>query len=127
MSELKFNKSHEWVKASDGNALIGISDHAQAELGDIVFIELPESGIKLEASAQFGTVESTKAASELYTPVGGEVVEVNDELVNNPQWINESPQDKGWMIKIKLEDPAQIDSLMDSAAYQEFIEKEAGE
>lgn len=122
---LNFLKSHEWVKLEDNNiAVVGITDYAQSQLGDIVFIELPKEGDKLEQFSQFGTIESTKAASELYTPLSGQVIEVNSELINNPQWINESPFDKGWMIKIKIGNPKELDNLMDEQAYKEFVAKE---
>ena len=122
---MKFAKSHEWAKVERGVATVGISDYAQSALGDIVFIELPGLGDKLTKGFQMGTIESTKAASELYAPVSGEVVEVNSELVNNPQWINESALEKGWMLKVKVEDISELEALMDEAAYKEFVEKEA--
>ena len=122
---MKFAKSHEWVKVENGIGTVGISDYAQAALGDIVFIELPNIGDQLSRSSQLGTIESTKAASELYVPLSGKVIEVNSELVNNPQWINESPFDKGWMIKIKVDNSSELDSIMDEASYKEYVEKEA--
>ncbi|MDD3296003.1 MAG: glycine cleavage system protein GcvH [Candidatus Omnitrophica bacterium] len=125
MSIMKFAKSHEWARVDNDTAVIGITDYAQAQLGDIVFIELPKAGDSLKQSSQLGTVESTKAASELYLPLGGKVIEVNEDLINNPQWINESPQERGWMIKIKIENPAELDGLMDEVSYKEFIDKEA--
>ncbi|MFA7677280.1 MAG: glycine cleavage system protein GcvH [Candidatus Omnitrophota bacterium] len=125
MSTTKFTKSHEWAKVDNDTAVIGITDYAQAQLGDIVFIELPKSGDSLKQSSQFGTVESTKAASELYLPLSGKVIEVNEDLINNPQWINEFPQEKGWMIKIKIENPVELDGLMDEVSYKEFVDKEA--
>ncbi len=125
MATLKFSKTHEWAKIDANIAVIGISDHAQKALGDIVFIELPKIGAKLKANAQFGTIESTKAASELYSPLSGEVTEINKELLNNPQWVNESPFERGWMIKIKVENSNEPSSLMDEAVYKEFAAKEA--
>lgn len=122
---LKFSKSHEWVKIEADTASIGITDHAQKALGDIVFIDLPKVGDKLKQSAQFGTIESTKAASELFSPLSGTVTEVNKDLINSPQWINESPLDKGWMIKIKIQDSKETSSLMDEATYNNFAAKEA--
>jgi glycine cleavage system H protein len=121
---LKFSKTHEWAKIEENIATVGITDYAQEELGDIVFIELPSVGDKLKQFSQFGTIESTKAASELYAPLSGEIIEVNNELVNNPQWINEDPQGKGWMIKIKIEELKEIENLLDEDAYKELIEKE---
>ncbi len=124
MSELKFTKSHEWVKVEGSIATVGITDYAQSQLGDIVFIELPKAGQSLKKSSQLGTIESTKAASELYAPISGEITRINSDLINNPQWINESALDKGWMAKVKLEDPAELDSLLDESAYRELVDKE---
>ena len=125
MSILEFSKTHEWAKIDKDTALIGISEYAQKSLGDIVFIELPKVKDMLKQAAQFGTIESTKAASELYSPLSGEVLEINKDLINNPQWVNESPQDKGWMIKIKIGNNNELSNLMDEAAYKEFVAKEA--
>ena len=125
MTTLKFSKTHEWAKIEANTAIIGISDYAQKSLGDIVFIELPKAGAKLKANSQFGTIESTKAASELYSPLSGEVMEISKDLINNPQWVNESPFDKGWMLKIKVENANEAASLMDEATYKEFVAKEA--
>jgi len=124
MAELKFTESHEWVRVEGNIATVGITDYAQSQLGDIVFIELPKAGQSLKKSSQLGTIESTKAASELYTPISGEITQINSDLINNPQWINESAFDKGWMAKVKLEDPAELDSLLDENAYRELVEKE---
>ncbi len=124
MSDLKFTKSHEWVRVQGDIATVGITDYAQSQLGDIVFIELPKAGEKIKKASGLGTIESTKAASELYAPVSGEVTQVNNDLVNNPQWINESALDKGWMAKVKVEDFAELDSLLDESTYREFVEKE---
>jgi len=125
MPDLKFTRSHEWVKSEGDRATVGITDYAQSQLGDIVFIELPKIGEKIKQSAQLGTIESTKAASEIYTPLSGEVIEVNDELVNSPQLINESPYESGWMVKVKIADPAELNNLMDETAYKEYIEVES--
>ncbi len=125
MGNIRFSKSHEWVKFEAGFGIVGISDYAQSQLGDIVFIELKSPGTVLKAGAQAGTVESTKTASEIYSPVSGEVIEINSGLNNNPQWINESCYEKGWMLKIKLSDPRELDALMDEDAYQKYIETEA--
>jgi glycine cleavage system H protein len=125
MAELKFTQSHEWARIEADTATIGITDYAQSQLGDVVFIELPKPGDKIKKASQFGTVESTKAASELYAPVSGEVVQVNSDLINNPQWINESALDNGWMLKVKLENPAELDNLLDESAYKELVDKEA--
>jgi len=122
MSELKFTKSHEWIRIEGDTVTTGITDYAQSQLGDIVFIELPKVGERIKQSSQIGTIESTKAASELYAPVSGEVVQVNSDLVKNPKWINESPFDKGWIAKVKIENQTEVDNLMDENAYKEFVE-----
>ena len=124
MNRLKFTKSHEWVKIEDQTATAGITDYAQKQLGDIVFIELPQIGDKVQKVSQLGTIESTKAASELYAPLSGEVIEVNSDLANNPQWVNESAQDKGWMVKIKIKNPAELEGLMDEDSYKKYVEEE---
>ena len=125
MAVLKFTKTHEWARVEGDMAVIGVSDYAQKELGDIVFVELPNVGDRVEQSYQLGTIESTKAASELHVPLTGEVVEVNNALVNNPQWINQDPMVKGWMVKVKIENPAELDNLLGEIAYKEFVEKES--
>ena len=124
MIDLKFTKSHEWVKLDGEIATIGITDYAQHQLGDVVFIELPEMGDKFEQGSQFGTIESTKAATELFIPLTGKVVEINSELSNNPQWVNENPLEKGWMIKIKVNILSEIDSLLDEGSYKKIVEDE---
>jgi len=124
MGSLKFTKTHEWVKIEGDTATIGITDYAQRQLGDIVFIELPKVGGRMKASSPCVTIESTKAASELYAPAGGEVLAVNEELAVNPQWINEEPFGRGWMIKIRIENTKEIESLLDEERYKELIEKE---
>jgi len=125
MSTLKFSKTHEWAKIDKDTAVIGITDYAQKSLGDIVFIELPKVKDKVKYTGQFGTIESTKAASELYSPLSGEVLEINKDLINNPQWVNESPLEQGWMIKVKIENSSELNNLMDEAAYKDFVAKEA--
>lgn len=125
MANIKYSKSHEWARIENDGAVIGITDHAQHALGDIVFIELPSEGLKVKQGAQFGTIESTKAASELFSPVSGTVSQINKDLINNPQWVNQEPLGKGWMIKVTIENSKELDSLMDEAAYKEFAAKEA--
>jgi glycine cleavage system H protein len=122
--ELKYTEEHEWVMVEDDVATVGISDFAQDQLGDVVFVELPAVGTIVEAGKPFGVVESVKAVSDVYAPVSGEVVEINEELPDAPETINTSPYDDGWMIKIKLSAPAELAELMDADAYQEFIEEE---
>jgi glycine cleavage system H protein len=118
-SELKYTKSHEWVRdENDGTVTIGITDHAQELLGDLVFVELPEVGTEMSAEDAACVVESVKAASDVYMPVSGEVVAVNGELADAPETINDSPYDDGWLIKIKLSNPDEINDLMDPDSYE---------
>jgi glycine cleavage system H protein len=123
---LLYSSEHEWCRVENDIAVIGITDFAQGELGDIVFLELPEAGTATVAGEEFGTIEAVKAVAELYAPVGGEVVEVNDRVVDSPELVNEDPYGSGWMIKVKLSDPSELDELMSSEAYVEMI-GESGE
>ncbi|MBT8127462.1 MAG: glycine cleavage system protein GcvH [Gammaproteobacteria bacterium] len=117
-SELKYTKSHEWVRdEGDGTVTVGITDHAQELLGDLVFVELPETGTEMSAEDAVCVVESVKAASDVYMPVSGEVVVVNEGLVDAPETINDSPYDDGWLIKIKLSNPDELSGLMDADSY----------
>ena len=122
--ELKYTEEHEWVLVEDEIATIGITEFAQDQLGDVVFAELPEVGDDLVAGKTFGVVESVKAVSDIYSPVSGEVVEINDELPDEPEVLNTSPYEDGWMLKLRLSNPDELDALMDAAAYQEFIEQD---
>lgn len=122
--EFKYTEDHEWILIEDDVVTIGITDFAQDQLGDIVFVELPEVGDSLEVGKSFGVVESVKAVSDVYAPVSGEVVEVNEELPDDPEVLNNSPYGDGWMIKLKLADTTALDALMDVATYQEFVEKD---
>jgi len=117
----RYTKDHEWIKVEGSTGTIGITDYAQHELGDVVYVELPKVGAKLEASKSFGTVESVKAVSEIYAPVSGEVLEVNAALANAPEQINSDPHNAAWMVKIKLENPKEVDALMDAAAYEAYV------
>jgi glycine cleavage system H protein len=121
---LKYTPSHEWVRVEGGEAVFGITDHAQHELGDITYVELPALGKSFCQFGTFATVESVKAASEVYAPVAGEVIAVNGELEDAPQLINESSYEKGWICRVKITDPAGLDALMDAAAYAKAIEEE---
>ncbi|MFO7870756.1 MAG: glycine cleavage system protein GcvH [Kiritimatiellia bacterium] len=121
---LKYSKSHEWVRIEGDTAVVGITDHAQEALGDITFVELPETGGKLESNGTFGVVESVKAASDLYAPLAGEISEVNEALADEPELVNESPYEKGWLIKLKGISAGEADSLLDSEAYAELIKNE---
>ena len=128
LSELSFpddfhySESHEWVKADGDKVKIGITDYAQDQLGDIVFVEMPEVGATFEKGAEFGTVESVKAVSELYIPIAGEVVAVNAALEDAPELINNSPYTDGWMIQVKPDDPSEIESLMTKDAYLDSLQ-----
>ena len=119
--EFRYTKEHEWISAKGDTATIGITDYAQHELGDVVFVELPAAASKVTAGKTFGTVESVKAVSEIYAPVSGEVVEANTELHNKPETINSDPHGAGWLIKVKLANPVEVNSLMDAAAYETYI------
>ena len=121
-SDLRYAKSHEWLKpAGDGTAIIGITDYAQASLGDITYVQVPKVGAVLKAGDTFGVVESVKAASDLYAPVAGTVLEVNSALDSAPETVNQVPYEGGWMLKIKLADPASPATLLDGAAYTKLL------
>ena len=121
MSELRFSKEHEWVRCDGDIAVVGITDYAQSQLGDVVYVELPEIGRTVAQGKEAAVVESAKAASEVYAPVSGEVVAVNDEIVANPAKVNDDAMGEGWFIKLRLADPKELDTLMDEAAYQAFV------
>ena len=125
-ADLKYSKSHEWVRVEGDVAAVGLADHAQSELGDITYLELPDVGDTITAGEPLGVVESVKAASDIYAPVGGEVVERNENALNSPELVNQSPFGDAWLIKVKLADAAELDALMDSDAYDAFLESEAG-
>jgi glycine cleavage system H protein len=119
--DLRYSKEHEWARVEGEEAVIGITDHAQSELGDVVFVELPAVGTTINQFETFGVVESVKAASDLYSPLGGEVVAVNDTLTDQPELVNSSPYDQGWMIRVRLRDKAELDQLLDAAGYRSLI------
>ena len=122
MPDLRFTKDHEYIRlGQDGVAVVGVTDYAQSQLGDVVFVELPKIGASVEQGAEAAVVESVKAASGVNAPASGEVVEVNAELEEKPALVNEDPAGAGWFLKLKLSDPSQIDALMDEAAYQAFV------
>ena len=121
MSQPRFSKDHEYIIVDGDVGTVGISEHAQSQLGDVVFVELPVIGDKVAKGAQAAVVESVKAASEVFSPVSGEVVAVNGDLEGEPSLINEDALDRGWIVKIKLSNPAELDGLMDEAAYQDFL------
>jgi glycine cleavage system H protein len=119
--ELQYTRSHEWVRTEGDTATVGITDYAQDELGDIVFVELPDVGATFDAGDSFGTVESVKAVSDLYAPIGGEVVEVNEALDDNPEKINEDPYGEGWIIRLRVSDEG---DLLSASEYEQFLEEE---
>ncbi|MDP6473971.1 MAG: glycine cleavage system protein GcvH [Alphaproteobacteria bacterium] len=122
MSDLKFSQNHEWLRLEGDTATIGISDYAQEQLGDIVYVELPEIGQQIAAGGQAAVVESVKAASEVYSPVGGQVVEVNSALEDDPALVNSDATGEGWFFKLKLDDVAESEAMMDESAYKEFTD-----
>ncbi|HPP74108.1 MAG TPA: glycine cleavage system protein GcvH [Armatimonadota bacterium] len=122
--DVKYTESHEWVRVVDGLATIGITDYAQEELGDIVNVELPEPGTVVRAHEAFGSVDSVKAVSDLLSPVTGEVVEVNEDLEGSPELINQEPYGTGWLIIVRMDDTSELNELMDSEAYERFVEAE---
>ncbi|WP_431027716.1 glycine cleavage system protein GcvH [Lysinibacillus sp. LZ02] len=119
--DLRYTKEHEWVKIEGNKVRVGITDFAQNELGDIVFVELPEVGDTVTINEPFGSVESVKTVSELYSPVSGTVVEANEELSDNPEFVNESPYENAWMIVVELSNEAEVEELLTAEAYEEFI------
>jgi glycine cleavage system H protein len=125
-ADLKYSKSHEWVRVDGDVATVGLADYAQNELGDITYLELPDVGDSIVAGEPLGVVESVKAASDIYAPVGGEVVERNEDAINAPEVVNQSPYGDAWLIKVRVDDTAALDALMDAATYDQFVENETG-
>ena len=121
-SDLKYHPEHTWVKIEGDVATIGITDHAQDQLGEILFVDLPEVGETIEQGETFGSVESAKVASDLYAPISGEIIEVNEELDDDPELVNKSPYEKGWMIKVKVNDINEQDNLLSSSDYEKSLE-----
>ncbi len=119
--EYRYTKEHEWIVVKDGIATIGITDYAQHELGDVVFVEMPVAGTKVTAGKTLGSVESVKAVSEIYAPASGDVVEANAALNDKPETLNNDPHGAGWLVRVKLSNPAEVNSLLDAAAYEAFI------
>ena len=122
----RYAKSHEYIHVEGDTGTIGITDYAQKELGDVVFVELPQVGTQLEMGDELGSIESVKAVSELFSPVGGEVVEINERLADKPELVNTDPWGDGWMIKIKLADATEVEELMNAEEYEEYVETESG-
>jgi glycine cleavage system H protein len=126
-SDYRYTEEHEWVKdRGDGTCVLGITEFAQEELGEVVFVELPELGSRFDAGDEIGTVESVKAVAEVYTPVAGEVVEVNDAIVEDPELLNEDPHGKGWLIAVRYDSADDLAALMDATAYEAYLEKGEG-
>lgn len=119
--ELYYTKEHEWIAVSDGIATVGITEYAQGELGDVVFVELPNVGKKVNQMEAFGTIEAVKAVSDLFAPVTGEVIEVNGVLADTPETVNRDPYGEGWMIKVKMSNPSEVNGLLTSDAYQKLV------
>jgi glycine cleavage system H protein len=124
MSTLRFTRDHEWVRLDGDLAVVGITDYAQSQLGDVVYVELPEIGHRVEKGKEAAIVESVKAASEVYAPVSGEVAEINEMLTADPATVNADPMGDGWFIKLRIDDPKELDSMMDEEGYKRFIEEQ---
>lgn len=122
---LYYTSEHEWARIEGDTAIVGITDYAQQSLGDVVYVELPDVGTELKKGVEFGSIESVKAVSDIFSPVSGEVIEVNEEISDHPEYINQSPYDKGWIIKIKMSNPDEVKELMNSTQYKEMVEKES--
>ncbi len=125
-SNLKYSKDHEWARAQGKVIVVGITDHAQEALGDVVYVELPKVGDSVTAGKQFGVIESTKAVSELFAPISGKVAKINSALVDSPQTVNQDPYQAGWLIEIEASDPGQLDKLLDAAAYEKLVASSEG-
>ena len=121
-SSLKYTKDHEWAKKSGATVVVGVTFHAQEALGDVVYVELPKLGTPVKAGERFGTIESTKAVSDLFSPISGKVVKVNDDLSGNPQKVNQEPYTGGWIVEVEPSSPAELDGLMDAAAYEKLLQ-----
>jgi glycine cleavage system H protein len=124
-SEFRYTKEHEWVRADGDIGTIGITDHAQKELGDIVYVDLPKAGAKVAKGKPMGSVESVKAVSDVFAPVSGEVVEVNDLLTTAPEKLNDDPHGDAWLVKVRMSDPAELNSLLSAGDYQTYVEEES--
>ncbi len=119
--DLRYTKEHEWVRVEGGEVIVGVTDYAQGELGDVIFVELPAPGTKVAPMKTFGTIDAVKTVSDLFAPVGGEVTAVNTELKENPALVNQSPYDKGWMVRIRVANPKEIDALLNAGAYEKHL------
>lgn len=121
-SDYLYSREHEWIKVDDDTCVLGITEFAQQELGEVVFVELPEIGQVFDANDELGTIESVKAVAEVYTPVAGEIIEVNDAVVDDPELLNEDPQGEGWLVKLRFSSAVDLKSLMNAEAYEEFVQ-----
>ena len=119
--DLRYTKEHEWIRVEGGEAIVGVTDYAQGELGDVIFVELPAPGSKVAQMKSFGTIDAVKTVSDLFAPVSGEVTAVNTELKENPALVNQSPYDKGWMVRIRLATPKELDALLSADAYEKHL------
>jgi glycine cleavage system H protein len=120
---LKYTNDHEWIRVEEGTGWVGVTDYAQGELGDVVYVELPSPGAKVQQGKSFGTIEAVKAVSDLFAPVSGEVLEANTEVQGNPDVVNKDPYGRGWMVKIRIADPAELANLLDVEAYKKLVAK----
>jgi glycine cleavage system H protein len=123
--DLHYSKDHEWVRVDGDQAIIGITDYAQNSLGDVVYVELPKAGEEFAANESFGSVESVKAVSEVFTPIAGSVVKINEALADEPETVNSDPYGEGWMIRLKMANPGEVDSLLTAAEYEDFTKAES--
>lgn len=122
-SEFKYSRDHEWIQVDEDIAVLGVTDFAQSELGEVVYVELPEIGHVFDAGAEIGTIESVKAVAEIYTPVAGEIIEINESLADDPQALNDDPHGDGWLVKIKYSSSSDFDELMDAEGYEKFLQE----
>jgi glycine cleavage system H protein len=122
-SDLRYTKEHEWVRVEGDAGVVGVTDYAQDQLGDLVYLDLPAAGASVAQYAKLGEIESVKAVSDLYSPVSGEIVKVNQEAVDSPELVNSDPYGRGWLIKVRLSNPSEIDGLLDAAAYEELVDR----
>lgn len=123
--DLHYSKDHEWVRVEGDQAIIGVTDYAQNSLGDVVYVELPKTGDKFAASEPFGSVESVKAVSEVFTPIAGSITSINESLADEPEKVNSDPYGDGWMIRLKMDNPGEVDSLLSAAEYEDFTKAES--
>ncbi|KFA93775.1 glycine cleavage system protein GcvH [Archangium violaceum] len=126
-SDLKYTKDHEWVRVNGNTAVVGITDHAQMQLGDVVYVELPKVGDTFEASDPFGSIESVKAVSEAFAPLSGKVTKVNEEMDSSPELVNEEPYGDGWLIELELSNSKELDGLLSASQYEEYLKEEGSE